>query len=95
MSKHKEFPEQADDLQSKRHFKECIITLAYIYWAPVPGTELGVLHRVLYLHLHNNQQDRNCGLLMSEEAETQIDQPMDSQLARGIAHYTTKVYRGL
>lgn len=95
MSKHKESPEQADDLQNKRDYKNRIITLPYIYQASVPGIEQGALQRASYFQLHNNQLDRYCGLAMSEESEIQFEQPMNSQLVSGITHYTTEVYRGL
>lgn len=59
----------------------------HIYRALVPETKLGVLHRVAYVHLHKNQQKRYSDLVMSEEAEAQLDQPMDLQLVVQLSFY--------
>lgn len=91
MSKHKEFPEQADDLSSKRHFKEGMHYHISLHLLGISASQaLTWCSTQGIIHLHNNQQDRYCGLVMSEDVEAHFDLPMDSQLVSGVLGF----YRG-
>lgn len=92
MSKHKEFPEQADDLQRKRHFKECTIGKLTFTGHQLCARQLGMLNRVWYLNLHNNLWDRHyyC-LVINEEVEAQFNQSMVSHPISDIAEFYIEV----
>lgn len=92
MSKRKAFPEQAGDLQTKRHFKECIISkLTFTGYQFYAKHRTRCSNRVSHLDLHNNQWDRHYhGLLWMRKLRLSLTSPWFHSVS-GIARLCIEV----